>query len=131
MIEKNELKYGLAEIFVDDTKNLPDVKMSLEDDDEDSDDNKYKNASKKPVNKDSKTPVIDSFSRDLTRLASEGKIDPIIGRDREIERVSQILCRRRKNNPILLGEPGCVDSTTIIEVRKISNEGKHNIIISY
>ena len=69
MIEKNDLKCGLAEIFIDDTKNLPDVKMSLEDDDEDSDDNKYKNASKKPVNKDSKTPVIDSFSRDLTRLA--------------------------------------------------------------
>jgi ATP-dependent Clp protease ATP-binding subunit ClpC len=106
MIEKNELKYGLAEIFVDDTKNLPDVKMSLEDDEEDPDDNKYKNASKKPVNKDSKTPILDSFSRDLTKLAQEGKIDPIIGRDREIERVSQILCRRRKNNPIILGEPG-------------------------
>lgn len=131
MIEKNEVKYGLADVFVDNIETLPDVKMSLEDDDDDSEDNKFKNASKKPINKDSKTPILDSFSRDLTRMASEGKIDPIIGRDKEIERVSQILCRRRKNSPIIIGEPGCVDSTTIIEVRKISDEGKHNIIISY
>ena len=106
MTEKNELKYGLADVFIDNIKTLPDVKMSLEDDEEDNEDNKFKNANKKPVNKDSKTPILDSFSRDLTKLAQEGKIDPIIGRDKEIERVSQILCRRRKNNPILLGEPG-------------------------
>jgi len=106
MTEKNELKYGLADVFIDNIETLPDVKMSLEDDDEDNEDNKFKNASKKTVNKDSKTPVIDSYSRDLTRLASEDKIDPIIGRDKEIERTSQILCRRRKNNPLLLGEPG-------------------------
>jgi ATP-dependent Clp protease ATP-binding subunit ClpC len=106
MTEKNELKYGLADVFIDNIETLPDVKMSLEDDEDDTDENKYKNANKKPVNKDSKTPILDSFSRDLTKLAQEGKIDPIIGRDKEIERVSQILCRRRKNNPILLGEPG-------------------------
>jgi len=106
MTEKNELKYGLADVFIDNIETLPDVKMSLEDDEDDTDENKYKNANKKTVNKDSKTPVIDSYSRDLTRLASEGKIDPIIGRDKEIERTSQILCRRRKNNPLLLGEPG-------------------------
>ena len=106
MTEKNELKYGLADVFIDNIETLPDVKMSLEDDEDDTDENKYKNANKKTVNKDSKTPVIDSYSRDLTRLASEDKIDPIIGRDKEIERTSQILCRRRKNNPLLLGEPG-------------------------
>ncbi|MDW8431837.1 MAG: ATP-dependent Clp protease ATP-binding subunit [Flavobacteriales bacterium] len=54
----------------------------------------------------SKTPVLDNFGRDLSRLAEEGKLDPIIGREKEIERVSQILSRRKKNNPILIGEPG-------------------------
>ena len=54
----------------------------------------------------SSTPVLDSFSRDLTVLASGGKLDPIVGRDSEIERVSQILARRKKNNPVLIGDPG-------------------------
>lgn len=54
----------------------------------------------------SKTPVLDNFGRDLTQLAEEGKLDPIVGRENEIERVSQILARRKKNNPILIGEPG-------------------------
>jgi ATP-dependent Clp protease ATP-binding subunit ClpC len=54
----------------------------------------------------SKTPVLDNFGRDLTRMAEEGKLDPIVGREKEIERVSQILSRRKKNNPILIGEPG-------------------------
>jgi len=54
----------------------------------------------------SKTPALDSFSRDLTEMAQKGELDPIIGRDKEIERVSQILCRRKKNNPVLIGEPG-------------------------
>lgn len=63
-------------------------------------------ASKKPTDSKSKTPVLDNFGRDLSKLAEEGKLDPIIGRDKEIERVSQILSRRKKNNPILIGEPG-------------------------
>lgn len=54
----------------------------------------------------SKTPVLDNFGRDLTRAAEDGKLDPIVGREKEIERVSQILSRRKKNNPILIGEPG-------------------------
>jgi len=54
----------------------------------------------------SKTPVLDNFGRDLTKMAEEGKLDPIVGRDTEIERVSQILSRRKKNNPVLIGEPG-------------------------
>lgn len=54
----------------------------------------------------SKTPVLDNFGRDLTKMAEAGKLDPIVGRDKEIERVSQILSRRKKNNPILIGEPG-------------------------
>ncbi len=62
----------------------------------------------------SRTPVLDNFGRDLTKLAEEGKLDPIIGREKEIERVSQILSRRKKNNPILIGEPG-VGKTAIVE----------------
>ena len=62
----------------------------------------------------SKTPILDHFGRDLTALAKQGKLDPIIGRGREIERLIQILCRRKKNNPALIGEPG-VGKTAIIE----------------
>jgi ATP-dependent Clp protease ATP-binding subunit ClpC len=61
---------------------------------------------KKQGDSKSKTPVLDNFGRDLSKMAEEGKLDPIIGRDKEIERVSQILSRRKKNNPILIGEPG-------------------------
>ncbi len=64
--------------------------------------------------KNSKTPALDSFGRDLTELAKQGKLDPVIGREREIERVIQILCRRQKNNPVLLGEAG-VGKTAIVE----------------
>ena len=60
------------------------------------------------------TPVLDNFSRDLIKLAEQGKLDPVIGRDREIERIAQILSRRKKNNPIIIGEPGC-GKTAIIE----------------
>jgi ATP-dependent Clp protease ATP-binding subunit ClpC len=62
----------------------------------------------------SKTPALDSFGRDLTELAKQKKLDPVIGREREIERVIQILCRRQKNNPVLLGEAG-VGKTAIVE----------------
>lgn len=58
------------------------------------------------ANPKSKTPVLDNFGRDLTKYAEDGKLDPIVGREKEIERVSQILSRRKKNNPILIGEPG-------------------------
>lgn len=62
----------------------------------------------------SKTPVLDNFGRDLTRLAEDGKLDPVVGREREIERVAQVLSRRKKNNPVLIGEPG-VGKTAIAE----------------
>ena len=62
----------------------------------------------------SKTPVLDNFGRDLTKMAEEGRLDPIIGREKEIERVAQVLSRRKKNNPVLIGEPG-VGKTAIAE----------------
>jgi ATP-dependent Clp protease ATP-binding subunit ClpC len=61
---------------------------------------------KRPADPKSKTPVLDNFGRDLTKMAEVGRLDPIVGREKEIERVSQILSRRKKNNPILIGEPG-------------------------
>jgi ATP-dependent Clp protease ATP-binding subunit ClpC len=72
----------------------------------------------KPKNKtqdgSSKTPVLDNFSRDLIKAAEEGKLDPVIGRENEINRIAQILSRRKKNNPIIIGEPGC-GKTAIVE----------------
>jgi len=67
-----------------------------------------------PPKSKSKTPVLDNFGKDLTKLAEDGKLDPIVGREKEIERVSQILSRRKKNNPVLIGEPG-VGKTAIAE----------------
>ena len=75
-------------------------------------DENEKNEMKK--NYDSNTPALDNFSRDLTKLAQEGKLDPVIGRESEVIRIAQILSRRKKNNPILLGEPG-VGKTVLVE----------------
>ena len=74
----------------------------------------YENGGKPPQKKGGKTPFIDQFGEDLTSLAKEGKLDKIIGRDAEILRICQILARRKKNNPIILGEPG-VGKTAIVE----------------
>ena len=76
-------------------------------------DNEGKNKSKEPSS-DSNTPVLDNFSKDLIKLAEQGKIDPVVGREREINRIAQILSRRKKNNPIVIGEPGC-GKTAIVE----------------
>ncbi|WP_194766461.1 ATP-dependent Clp protease ATP-binding subunit [Tamlana sp. I1] len=88
-----------------------DPKAEFQDDDVNSDDDATKdNIFNTPTggkaNKKSKTPVLDNFGRDLTALAEEGKLDPVVGREKEIQRVSQVLSRRKKNNPLLIGEPG-------------------------
>ena len=88
---------------------IPDIRSAIEDDEDDS----SFGSSKKSDSK-SKTPVLDTYSRDLTKMAEDGKLDAIIGREKEIERVSQILSRRKKNNPILIGEPG-VGKSSIAE----------------
>ncbi len=90
-----------------------------ENDDDDFDDEKkgfssQQRSGKQASNAKSKTPVLDNFGRDITKLAEAGSLDPIVGREEEIERVSQILSRRKKNNPILIGEPG-VGKTAIVE----------------
>jgi ATP-dependent Clp protease ATP-binding subunit ClpC len=86
-----------------------------EGDDFDDDEKKYsQQKAKQAGTTKSKTPVLDNFGRDITKLAETGNLDPIVGREKEIERVSQILSRRKKNNPILIGEPG-VGKTAIVE----------------
>jgi len=76
----------------------------------------FDDSSKKPskIETNSTTPVLDNFSRDLIKLAEEGKLDPVVGRENEILRIAQILSRRKKNNPIIIGEPGC-GKTAIVE----------------
>ncbi len=89
--------------------------FSDENDDDFDDEKKFsQQKSKSTGSTKSKTPVLDNFGRDITRLAEAGSLDPIVGREEEIERVSQILSRRKKNNPILIGEPG-VGKTAIVE----------------
>jgi ATP-dependent Clp protease ATP-binding subunit ClpC len=89
------------------TENLPKNEAFNEDSGQDDSfkDSSFNNPANKS-NKKSKTPVLDNFGRDLTEMAEDGKLDPIVGREKEIERVSQILSRRKKNNPLLIGEPG-------------------------
>ena len=84
-------------------------KASFDDEEDDAEDAAFPQTNKPTGNigtGKSKTPTLDNFGRDLTTMAKEGKLDPVIGRENEIERVSQILSRRKKNNPLLIGEPG-------------------------
>ena len=74
--------------------------------DDDPEEKAFGGGAKKPTESKSKTPVLDNFGRDLTRAAEEGRLDPIVGREKELERIAQILSRRKKNNPVLIGEPG-------------------------
>jgi ATP-dependent Clp protease ATP-binding subunit ClpC len=95
--------------------NDPRAEYQEENDDDFDDEKKYaQSKSRQGGAAKSKTPVLDNFGRDITKLAETGQLDPIIGREKEIERVSQILSRRKKNNPILIGEPG-VGKTAIVE----------------
>ncbi len=108
-IFKTELEFVLSETNPDLRNEMPDDE-GFEDDDKASQQRRGQGGSKSK----SHTPVLDNFGRDVTKQAEDGKLDPIIGREKEIERVSQILSRRKKNNPILIGEPG-VGKTAVVE----------------
>jgi len=97
---------------------------------DDEDDDTPTGGFKSSQNKSSKTPALDTYSRDLTAMAARGELDPIIGRDHEIERVSQILCRRKKNNPVLIGEPGVGKSAIAegIAIRIVQRKVSRNLL---
>ena len=105
---KNEYKTYLIEKEEKATENFkkdPNIKSSLEEEYE-KEERSYERPQSSTKKIKSKTPVLDNFGTDITKYAEEGKLDPVIGRKDEIERVSQILSRRKKNNPLLIGEPG-------------------------
>jgi ATP-dependent Clp protease ATP-binding subunit ClpC len=117
LLEKLNLNYEVVkdqfkELISETNDDFEDISASStydeeeEKEDESIEQNPFTVKSGSSKSKKSKTPVLDNFGRDLTAFASEGKLDPIIGRNKEIERVSQILSRRKKNNPLLIGEPG-------------------------
>lgn len=83
------------------------LNLRNDDDDDDDDDRRTESKSRKATPKGpGATPMLDSFGKDLTKYAADGKLDPIVGREKELERIAQILSRRKKNNPVLIGEPG-------------------------
>ena len=123
VLEKNDLDYEtalrlLSKPATKDGIGLPDEDMDDADEDNPSakqgNDNARQQATATQPQHNGKTPVIDNFSVDLTKAAAEGKLDPVVGREKEIQRVVEILGRRKKNNPILIGEPG-VGKSAIVE----------------
>jgi ATP-dependent Clp protease ATP-binding subunit ClpC len=113
VLEKFEVTYEDAKELLEYLQKNPTPTSALADDDDD-ESRMFGNRGGENRGDKSRTPVLDNFGRDLTRMAEDGKLDPIIGREKEIERVAQILSRRKKNNPILIGEPG-VGKTAIAE----------------
>ncbi len=109
-VDYDNVKEQFKSMITNDDSYMEPKSESFQDDDSVSNDgNESKDIFNTPSskgNKKSKTPVLDNFGRDLTAMAEEGKLDPVVGREKEIERVSQILSRRKKNNPLLIGEPG-------------------------
>lgn len=111
ILNEYHINYYILKSRLEDYKN-PEAKSDF--DDEDSDEDSFSKSAggsssssqKKPANPKSDTPVLDNFGVDITKAAEENNLDPIVGREKEIERLAQILSRRKKNNPILIGEPG-------------------------
>jgi len=109
-VDYDNVKEQFKFMITNDSDYIEPKAESFQDDDSNPEDDTSKdnifNTPTGKTNKKSKTPVLDNFGRDLTILAEDGKLDPVVGREKEIERVSQILSRRKKNNPLLIGEPG-------------------------
>ena len=86
-------------------------------------DEESKQFQKTPKKTSSKTPILDNFSRDLTKLAADGELDPVIGRDKEVRRISQILSRKKKNNVIITGPAGCGKTALVEKLALLINSG--------
>ncbi|NOZ34505.1 MAG: ATP-dependent Clp protease ATP-binding subunit [Chlorobi bacterium] len=119
ILKDNDLTYDkIKDILINSVINEADGPDNLDEDDENYDefdeDSFSKRKGKRTAKSDSDTPVLDNFGIDLTKAAAENKLDPIVGRENEIERLVQILSRRKKNNPVLIGEPG-VGKSAIVE----------------
>ncbi len=114
ILEKYQVNYDTVKELLEYQVDSPMDSSDTDDNDDDSSKLFGSGKDSKTSSEKSRTPVLDNFGRDLTRLAEEGKLDPIVGREKEIERVAQILSRRKKNNPLLIGEPG-VGKTAIAE----------------
>ena len=118
ILEKFDINYDVVKELLEYQTDHPMASSDTDDPDEDSSrifsSSAGRESSSSKTTEKSRTPVLDNFGRDLTKLAEEGRLDPIVGREKEIERVAQILSRRKKNNPILIGEPG-VGKTAIAE----------------
>jgi ATP-dependent Clp protease ATP-binding subunit ClpC len=121
ILEMNNMNYDDARILLQQKNGVRDgLGFSDEDEEEEdlSSDNGNRASNRQETSTKSspatKTPILDNFGSDLTKAAIDGKLDPVVGREREIERVTEILCRRKKNNPILIGEPG-VGKSAIVE----------------
>ena len=103
----DDVKEVFKELFVDsDESETPKADIPHHEEFSEPKKNPFEGMPKSKIGKKTKTPVLDNFGRDLTTLAESGKLDPVVGRKNEIERISQILSRRKKNNPVLIGEPG-------------------------
>lgn len=106
-VDYEEVKSLFLQLFLDDIiPEIPTAENPSDDDFDEPESNPFEQKPREKAKAKSKTPVLDNFGRDLTRLAEEDKLDPVVGRKKEIERISQILSRRKKNNPMLIGEPG-------------------------
>lgn len=126
VLEFNNMNYEDALTYFQQAANIPNDGISMPDKDEDDEDGmlsingdnsqkaRQQGTTTSAHRPTGKTPVLDNFGTDLTKAASEGKLDPVVGREREIQRVTEILCRRKKNNPVLIGEPG-VGKSAIVE----------------
>ncbi|HCA83162.1 MAG TPA: hypothetical protein DEP18_05195 [Flavobacteriales bacterium] len=104
-VEYDTIKTELENMHKDSNYPKSELPNNPADDDDENAGDSFSQSQRRTDSK-SKTPVLDNFGRDLTKAAEDGKLDPIVGREQEIERVCQILSRRKKNNPILIGEPG-------------------------
>lgn len=114
LLKQNQLNYDEVMTAVRPQTDVKDGFGFSEEDDDDDDAPASASKSTATATKRTATPALDNFGTDLTKMAANGKLDPVVGREKEIERMAQVLCRRKKNNPVLIGEPG-VGKSAIVE----------------